>query len=278
MSGDPGYTGRRFLLDTQSRRQFIVDFEGGRPGSGIEPVGGTFKAGETVFALDDQTEFSVKDGVATANTTLFQLSVGHDGKPRNLKLMGVSFDVSLRQGPPHFTLEFRLKDDSVKELSRMGFDRHYPRVFTQRADSSSKYFSRTPHGYKVDLRFFDTVAILEQHGLRASSARTGVALLQPPKPLYPDSRLVDNRTLAITKDMEDGRLRTVFNFEMKRVTEIFFDRDGRQAAMNGYAFRDYGEEALQAASERLTALGGMPGEIGDGMAKKFSAKLPPPKP
>jgi hypothetical protein len=272
------YSGRRFLLDTQSRRQFAVDFDHGRPSSKIEAVGGAFKAGETIFALDDQTEFFVKDGKATANTTLFQLSVGHDGKPRNLKLMGVSFDVSLHQGPPHFKLEFRLKDDSAKELSRMGFDRNYPRVFTQRADSSSKYFQRAPHGYTVDLRFFDNICLLEQHGLRASSARTGVTLLQPPKPLYPDSKMVDAHTLSITKDMGDGKLRTVFNFETKRVTEIFFGPDDRAQAMNGYLFRDYGDEALEAASVRLTALGGTPGDYGDGMDKKFSAKLPPPKP
>lgn len=278
MSGDAEYTGRRFLLDVKSGRQFVVDFEGGRPSSKIDSIGGAFRAGETIFALDDQTEFNVRDGVATANTTMFQISVGHDGKPRNLKLLGVAFDVSLRQGPPHFTLEFRLKDEAVLGLSRMGFDRNFPRVLTQRADSSSKHFTRTPQGYKVDLRFFDNVSLLEQHGIRASSARTGVTLLQPSKPLYPDSSLVDSRTLAVTKDMEDGRLRTVFNFETKRVTEIYLGADGKQAAMAGYAFRDYGEEALHMAATRLSALGGAPGELGDGMDKKFSAKLPPPKP
>jgi len=271
------YTGRRFLLDTHSRRQFAVDFEGGRPSPKIEAIGGAFKAGETIFALDDQTEFFVKDGKATANATLFQINVGHDGKPRNLKLVGVAFDVSLQQGPPHFKLEFRLQDDSVKELSRMGFERTCPRVFTQRADSSSKHFQRTPQGYTVDLRFFDNVCLLEQHGLRASSARTGVTLLQPPKPLYPDSKLVDARTLAITKDVEDGKLRTIFNFETKRVTEIFFGSDGAAKVMNGYAFRDYGDEALDLAAVRLGALGGTPGELADGMDKKFSVKLPPPK-
>lgn len=272
------YSGRRFLLDTQSRRQFAVDFDRGRPSSKIEAVGGAFKAGETIFALDDEREISVKDGKATANTTLFQISVGHDGKPRNLKLVGVSFDVSLHQGPPHFRLEFRLKDESAKELARMGFDRSYPRVFTQRADSASKHFQRTPQGYTVDLRFFDNICLLEQHGLRASSARTGVTLLQPAAPLYPDSKLVDARTLSITKDMEDGKLRTVFNFETKRVTEIFFGADGNAKVMNGYAFRDYGDEALDAASVRLGALGGTHGEFADGMDKKFTAKLPPPKP
>lgn len=272
------YTGRRFLLDTQSRRQFAVDFESGRPGSKIESIGGGFKAGETIFALDDQAEYAVKDGKATAHATLFQISVGPNGQPRNLKLMGVAFDVSLRQGPPHFTLEFRMKDESVKELQRMGFERSFLRIFTQRADSSSPHFTRTPHGYLVDLRFFDNVCMLEQHGLRASSARTGVTLLSPPKPLYPDSKLIDARTLSITKEMDDGKLRTVFNFETKRVTEIYLGSDGKQAAMSGYAFRDYGEEALQAASERLSALGGTPGVLGDGMDKKFTAKLPPPKP
>jgi hypothetical protein len=272
------YSGRRFLLDTRSRRQFAVDFDHGRPCSKIEAIGGAFKAGETIFALDDETEFAVRDGKATAMTTLFQINIGPDSKPCHLKLLGVAFDVSLHQGPPHLKLEFRMKDDSVEELQRMGFDRGFPRSFTQRADSSSPHFKRTPHGYRVDLPFFDNVCLLEHHGLRASSARTGVALLPLAKPLYPDSRLVDARTLAITKDMEDGKLRTVFNFETKRVTEIFFGPDGTAKVMTGYAFRDYGDEALEAASVRLSALGGVPGEFAGGMDKKFNIKLPPPKP
>ncbi len=276
MTGD-GYSGKRFLLDTQSTRQFSVTFVDGRPDAHIETVGGAFKAGETIFALDDEADFSVRDGVARASTTLYQMTVDRAGRPSNLKLLGVSFDITLRAGPPHFTMEARLDENSVKALYRMGFARDFPQVFTQRADSSSKNFKRTPGGYIADPSFFDNVCLLPQHGARASSARTGVVMALP-KVVYPDTHFIDAQTVSIIKELENGKLQTVFNFETQRVTEVFTGTDGKQAAMSGFAFRDYGDTALKLAFDRLKSLGGNPRDYDESFDKKFGVKLPQPKP
>lgn len=271
------YSGRRFLLDTATTRQFAVTFTDGRPDSRIEAVGGKFQPRETIFALDDDIEFTIKEGVATATTTLYQLTVDAAGRPSNLKLMGVAFDITLRAGPPHFTMEAVMTDSSVNDLRRVGFNRDFPRFFTQRADSSSKHFKRTPKGYLVEPRFFDNVTLLPQHGARASSARTGVVMALP-KMVYPDTHFIDAQTVAITKELENGKLQAVFNFETQRVTEVFTANDGKQAVMSGYAFREYGDTALKLAFDRLKAMGGQPRDYDESCDKKFAVKLPQPKP
>lgn len=71
----------------------------------------------------------------------------------------------------------------------------------------------------------------------------------------------DAQTLVETKplDAQGSRLRLVFNFETRRVTEIYDSATGRDAAaMTSHSFDDYDPDSLKSAFERLAQLGGHP--------------------
>jgi hypothetical protein len=72
----------------------------------------------------------------------------------------------------------------------------------------------------------------------------------------------DDQTLVETKplDGQGNSLKLVFNFEARRVTEIFSSPavEGQQSAMVSHRFEDYAPQALQKAFDRLVSLGGRP--------------------
>ncbi|MBI1215305.1 MAG: hypothetical protein GC185_05730 [Alphaproteobacteria bacterium] len=74
---------------------------------------------------------------------------------------------------------------------------------------------------------------------------------------------VDEQTLSETKrlDSHGNALKLVFNFESRRVTEIFTGpatEEKPQGAMLSHRFDDYEPAALKAAFDKLVALGGHP--------------------
>ncbi len=67
----------------------------------------------------------------------------------------------------------------------------------------------------------------------------------------------DAQTLVEVKDLGAGEsLRLVFNFESRRVTEVFTGK--AEAALGSYGFSAYDEDALKTAFDRLVELKGTP--------------------
>lgn len=86
--------------------------------------------------------------------------------------------------------------------------------------------------------------------------------------------MADDQTLVVTKKLDalGGQLKLVFNFEARRVTEIFttyaMGERVPQAAMLSHRFEDYDAEALKTAFDALVALGGRPRPVQSTVADK----------
>lgn len=74
---------------------------------------------------------------------------------------------------------------------------------------------------------------------------------------------LDNETLVETKKLPDnaGALKIVFDFAARRVTEIFENSNPRQVSSKDFSFDEYGQNALEAAREKLIEMGAKPSGI-----------------
>lgn len=86
---------------------------------------------------------------------------------------------------------------------------------------------------------------------------------------------VDYETLVEKKQVSDkSQISLVFNFASRRVSEIYEYGQPSQAVKTDIAFDDYAEEAIKAAAQKLTELGGTPTPYDAGLPGKRTIAKP----
>lgn len=137
---DNGYHGNRFLLDASNSRQYVVRYDNGKVAPPLQAYSGNgtdggFKASERVFAFDDEVQIKVQPGgKATASTVAYQITTDDTGKPRNLKQIGVEFDIQFTIGNASAEVRYVLTADSEKKLEDAGFEDNFPKSFKSSLD------------------------------------------------------------------------------------------------------------------------------------------------
>lgn len=92
---------------------------------------------------------------------------------------------------------------------------------------------------------------------------------------YGRYQVADYETLVEKKQLaEKSHMSIVFNFAARRVSEIFEYGQPAQAVKTDIAFDDYAEEAIQAAQQKLTELGGRPTPYNGGLPGKRGIAKP----
>lgn len=274
-TGEAGFSGYRFLMEAEGERQFAVQFKNGRP---VQPVrvfseaegDNVFRANEKAFAFDDEVKVSsTAAGQLRVAATAYQITVNAAGRPGNIKTVAVEYDVVFTQQPDN-PVTFTLTAPSAMLLQETGFSPDFPAEITGALGSSSANAVQSEGGLFLPARdIMQGIAFPPQHGGRATLAREGVQKTPEPAGETPPCMMVDPQTLAETKDLGGGeRLKTVFNFEAARVTEIF-TAPGQQPAITGHPFSEHDDDALAAAFARLKKMGGAPKPL----AQKASLKI-----
>lgn len=80
---------------------------------------------------------------------------------------------------------------------------------------------------------------------------------------------VDEQTLSENKQLPGkDTLKILFHFASRRVSETYETAGGKHVNQQNFTFNEYDPEALEAAREKLIALGGKPAEIRPGLPGK----------
>ncbi|HYD17242.1 MAG TPA: hypothetical protein VEF76_02030 [Patescibacteria group bacterium] len=302
------FTGYRYLLDAKNKREYAIRFEDNVPQLPIGVFSTTLRdaaeirAGETVFALGDEVEFS-KDketGRISAVATAYQIVQGDNGKPKRLEEQKVEFAVELgRSDQGDKMIFYTLTPDAKFTLQKGGFSDDFPEQFKQSldpelaADLSVSYLPlallRLPPQHDDGLA---TIARLETSSPQARTqpqpaaaektvTETAPAVTEAPpapvveKKLPPAPQAAqpvqksaygysksDAQTLVEKKDLGDGD-----------TLKIIFNFEARRVseavlgpsgvAMESHKFENYDPAALGAAFNALQQLGGSPRPLED---------------
>ncbi len=268
-AGEDGYNGYRYLLDAVNSRQYAVRYERGKVRTPLKVFAGNpqeagFKQKETIFAFDDETEIIGKNGGYKLSTTGYQITTDDTGRAKNLKQVGVEYDIKLQKAGNIVEAVLTLTAESKKALAETGFSPAFPAAFTTDIEQSAVVHS---DGHSsITASALRNLAFPPQHDGSAFIARLNNDVqekAQPvalsPKVATADARytMSDAQTLVEKKNLGDGdTLKTVFNFESRRVNEAVLGRNGN--AITSTKFEDYDETVLEAVFNRLTKLGGTP--------------------
>lgn len=285
---DIGYHGYRYLVDAYFPREFAVRFENDRPKKPItvfEKGGpGKFRPSEVVFALDDEVEITTGPAGSQASTVLFMITTDANGEPRNIKTCGCEYDVKFSVTGSTLTVSYELTSASMRALeSSLGTSSRAPRRFENKVPVNSEEVWRHGSSVVVSPALLRRLPFPPNHEGSAMTARTAVAAASAEKfPSVPQAAeapattayaKVDDQTLSETKKLGNGeKLKILFDFEARRVTEVF--ETSSKLAMTGHTFEEHDQEALQKAHDRLVGLSGKPKPL-DG--KKFPSLKVDPK-
>lgn len=149
---EEGFTGYRYLLDAKNSRQYAVRYVGGDPVKPILPFAldereNGFKAGETVFAFDDEIERKLEGGKISFHATTFQLDIGPDAQPVGGNRAGVVYEAVLRPNMAGgIDVSYILSKDSELSLTQRGFSDDFPKSFRHTIEPESPALSRDPMG------------------------------------------------------------------------------------------------------------------------------------
>lgn len=274
-----GFYGFRYLMDANNGRQYAIQFDNGKPKKPIRvfaanPGQAKFAPNETVFALDDEFEVTMQSGKPKVSTVMTQIITGEKGEPRSLKLQGVEYDVTFTTGETSPKIVYTLSAHSAAELKNYGFDVSLPKSFSsvlQQQDMTAMLSGAAggvkdglanlpfpPHHYGGAL-----IARMADPAGDVAPAAPIAQARKPTPPLSPWSK-ADDQTLVHVKGIGNGeKLKTVFDFEARRVTEVYA---GQGAAMTGHSFAEHDPAALEDARQKLVELQGKPRPLDD---KKF---------
>jgi hypothetical protein len=263
------FSGYRYLVDTSNSRQYAVRFQNGRPRQPIhvcapkaEECG--FKPNETLFALDDEVQFTQTSKGATASAMLFQIVTSADGKPKTLKMMGVDYDVKIAVNTKGIQVQYQLCQESAQALAERGFSAQAPKTFTNEVDLMNPGVQRTATGVTIDNNFLANLPFPPNHSGGALIARMASDTAMPApaaasaKPAPSPYSKADDQTLEHVKALSGGKLKTVFDFEARRVTEIYEAPSKSAPGMTGHSFAEHDREALEQAYAKLVEIKGNP--------------------
>ena len=146
---DNEYTGYRFMVDAKTTRQYSLRYENGVPQPPIavharDIKEAKLKAGETVFAFDDEVETIQRDNKVFVSTQVWQMkanSEGTLGKGAEISFLPVEYQVVFRQNPSRdgaVDLVYVLTDDSKAALDADGFSDDLPEMFIEEMDKNDK--------------------------------------------------------------------------------------------------------------------------------------------
>ena len=132
------YNGYRFLLDAKNSRQYAIRYENGRVKPPLQVFAGNvedggFKPNEKVYAFDDDVQIKIAPGgKATASTVAYQITTDETGRPRNLKQIGVEFDVTVEATDASAKVKYTMTPESVRKLADPDntFDTAFPKSFS----------------------------------------------------------------------------------------------------------------------------------------------------
>jgi hypothetical protein len=191
--------------------------------------------------------------------------------------MAAIFDVKLSATDKDISVMFDLSPETRNLMSSQGFAQDFPKMFTHRLDAKSKGIEKTRSGVTVGIEAVKALPFVPGHEggaalARAATAEKGEAAFEPGRPKRVVRR-ADDQTLVETKSLGDGSvLKIVFNFESRRMTEIY-EGASHRTSMTGYAFADVDRDTLEAAWTALSGLGGKPRPLEDKKFKSLKASM-----
>jgi hypothetical protein len=262
----PSTVDYKYLLDATGSRQYAVKVEDGRPTKKITvatPVGaGALQPNETIYAFAEGAATTYNAGGMSLAATVYKITTGSDGIPKDLRQASVEFAVSFSMGGDK-GVTYKLSPASEAALAQAGIGADFPRElsgtmagngFNERETTGGLIVPAGKSSFGADLPF------PPQHEAGANFARAAVENETPandaarPRAGFYKS---DAQTLVEVKDLGAGEtLRLVFNFESRRVTEVFTGK--AEAALGSYGFDAYDPDALKNAFDKLVELKGSP--------------------
>lgn len=262
----PAAVDYKFLLDATGARQYALKIEDGRPSKKVtvaSPVGaGSLQPNETIYAFAENAATTFNAGGMALSATVYKITTGSDGIPKDLRQASVEFAVCFSMSGDK-GVTYTLTPGSEAALAQAGIGADFPRElsgtmagngFDERETTGGLIVPAGKSAFNADLPF------PPQHEAGANFARAAVENENPandasrPRAGFYKS---DAQTLVEVKDLGSGEtLRLVFNFESRRVTEVFTGK--AEAALGSYGFAAYDEDALKNAFDKLVELKGTP--------------------
>ncbi len=179
---DNGYHGYRFLLDAKNSRQYAVRYDNGKVKPPLQVFAGNvddggFRPNEKVFAFDDEVQTKVlPGGKATASTVAYQITTDETGRPKNLKQIGVEFDIQFNITDTTAEVKYVLTPESIRKLNDPDnkFDDSFPKSFTDKMDPNDKAISRSGPTPTVNPAFVQQMSFPPHHEGEAFVARLNI--------------------------------------------------------------------------------------------------------
>lgn len=263
----PSSVGYKFLLDATGARQYALKMEDGRPSKKITvatPVGaGSLQPNEIVYAFAENGATTFNAGGMALATTVYKITTGSDGIPKDLRQASVEFAVSFSMAGDK-GVTYKLSPASEAALAQAGIGADFPREISGTLSGNGFDERETTGGLIVPAAeksaFGADLPFPPQHEAGAKLARAAVENETPANDAAAPRAgfyKADAQTLVEVKDLGQGEsLRLVFNFESRRVTEIFTGK--AEAALGSYGFDAYDPDALKTAFDKLVELKGNP--------------------
>ena len=278
----PSAVDYKYLLDATGSRQYALRVEDGRPTKKVTvatPVGaGALKPNETIYAFAEETAMSYATGGMVLGATLYKIVTDSDGIPKDMRQASVEFAVEFSMGADK-GVTYKLTPGSDVALAQANIGDDFPRELT--GSLAGNGFDEKVTGGGLIVPSTKSMGIdmpfPPQHETGASFVRAAVENANPaandaarPAAGFYKS---DAQTLVEVKDLGAGEsLRLVFNFESRRVTEIFTGK--AEAALGSYGFDAYDADALKNAFDKLVELKGAPRTLENSKPARVPAAKP----
>ena len=255
----------KYLLDGTGSRQYALRIEDGRATKKITvatPVGaGSLKPDETIYAFAEGASTTFSGGGMVLSATVYKISTDSDGIPKDMRQAAVEYAVDFSMSGDK-GVTYKLLPNSEMALQQAGIGDDFPRELS--GNIAGNGFDEKVTGSGLIMPGVKSMGVElpfpPQHESGANLARAAIENETPandvarPRAGFYKS---DAQTLVEVKDLGSGEsLRLVFNFESRRVTEIFTGK--AEAALGSYGFTAYNEDALKAAFDKLVELKGTP--------------------
>lgn len=276
----------KYLLDATGSRQYALKSEDGRPTRHITvatPVGaGSLKPNETVYAFAEGAATTFSGGGMVLAATVYKITTDSDAIAKDMRQAAVEYAVDFSMGGDK-GVTYKLTPASEIALKQAGIGDDFPREisgtmsgngFDERVTGGGLIVPAAK-GMGVEMPF------PPQHEDGAKFARAAIDKSNVEKPNAANDTATpragfyksDAQTLVEVKDLGAGEtLRLVFNFESRRVTEVFTGK--AEAALGSYGFAAYDEDALKTAFDRLVELKGTPRALETSKPSRVPASKP----
>lgn len=260
------YNGYRFLLDAKNSRQYAIRYENGRVKPPLQVFAGNvedggFKPNEKVYAFDDDVQIKIAPGgKATASTVAYQITTDETGRPRNLKQIGVEFDVTVEATDASAKVKYTMTPESVRKLADPDntFDTAFPKSFSDSINPKDPGLTRADGTVSASPALIQQLPFPPHHDGEAFIARLNIdktqgantntfntaanpAIPEPPKnPKITDAQLeqaLRDYTTDLTEIDANGKADPVVgrDDEVKNALRILSRRKKANVAFTGEA-------------------------------------------